>query len=443
MRKSNWVIVALVLSLILSIATASAADEKYITAYWFEWAPADMLEELSKDFTAETGIGFKMSVTNVQNWVQKINIEMMAKSDAFDIVIADSQDVGTMVTGGHFIELTDWIKKHKVDKNFTAASMTAYAEYPKGSGKYWGVPTEGDAVGWSYRKDMFEDPKNKAAFQAKFGYPLDVPRDQQALLDIAQFFHDPQNGKYGIAIYGDNGYDSLAMFAEGCIWSFGGALGDYKTYKVEGILNSQASVDGIEFYKKLFKYTPPGFGDAFFIKSNDAFTAGIVPMACNFFAFFPGLANPKTSPYANVTGYFANPPQKGHDGKKRQFAILGGMASSVVSYSKKQDLALKWLEWFIRPEVQLKWAKMGGYSCHTATIESEAFLNATPYNKAFKESMNIMRDWWACPEYGELLETFSKEVGAYIVKDEGTAKGALDRVTKKWTEIFDEAGYYD
>ena len=86
---------------------------------------------------------------------------------------------------------------------------------------------------------------------------------------------------------------------------------------------------------------------------------------------------------------------------------------------------------------------MGGYSCHTATIESEAFLNATPYNKAFKESMKIMRDWWACPEYGELLETFSKEVGAYIIRDEGTAKGALDRVTKKWTDIFDEAGYYD
>ncbi len=57
--------------------------------------------------------------------------------------------------------------------------------------------------------------------------------------------------------------------------------------------------------------------------------------------------------------------------------------------------------------------------------------------------MKIMRDWWACPEYGELLETFSKEVGAYIIRDEGTAKGALDRVTKKWTDIFDEAGYYD
>ena len=65
------------------------------------------------------------------------------------------------------------------------------------------------------------------------------------------------------------------------------------------------------------------------------------------------------------------------------------------------------------------------------------------YNKAFKESMNIMRDWWACPEYGDLLQTFSREVGRYIIKGEGTAKEALDNVTKKWEAIFDEAGYYD
>jgi len=431
-----------ILGLILASVMAAAAPQS-ITAYWFEWAPATMLEELSKDFTKETGIEFKMSVTAVENWVQKINVEMAAHSDAYDIIIADSQDVGGMVTSGHFVDLTDWIKKNKVDKNFTAASMTAYAEYPKGSGRFWGVPTEGDGVGWAYRKDLFEDPKNKAAFKAKYGYELGIPRDQQALLDIAEFFNNPSKGFYGIAIYGDNGYDSLAMFAEGAIWSFGGALGDYATYKVDGILNSQASIDGIEFYKKLWKFVPPGHGDAFFVKNNDAFTAGIVPMTCNFFAFFPALSNPATNPYAKVTGYFSNPPQKGRDGKTRQYAILGGMASSVVTYSKKQDLAKKWLEWFIRPDVQMKWAKMGGYSCHASTIASSTFLNATPYNKAFKESMSILRDWWACPEYADLLETFSKTVGNYIIRDQGTAKQALDKVTELWTGIFTEAGYYN
>ncbi len=417
------------------------AEEQFLTIHWAQWAPADYLQVLSNDFTTETGVKVIVEQTPWDTFVQKYNVEMVAKSDAWDIIIGDSQDIGTMAIGGHYVELTDWIKEKGVDKSFTAASMTAYAEYPKGSGRYYAVPAEGDALGWAYRKDLFEDPANMAAFEAKYGYPLDVPRDWMAMLDIAEFFHDPDNGFYGIAIYGDNGYDSLAMFAEQVIWSFGGDLGNYSTYQVDGILNSQASVDGIEYYKNLFEYTPPGFGSAFFVHTNDAFTAGIVPMATNYFAFFPGLANEATNPYAKVTGYFPSPPQKGRDGKVRQYAALGGQGASAVTYSKKQDLIMDWMNWFIQKDVQEKWAALGGYTCYAEVLESQAFLDATPYNEAFAISINIMKDFWAEPEYAQLLESFSKSIGAYVIRGEGTAQQALDKCTDEWTSVFKKAGY--
>jgi multiple sugar transport system substrate-binding protein len=420
---------------------AAAGEAQFITVHWAQWAPADYLQKLSEDFTAQTGIKVIVEQTPWETFVQKYNVEMVAKSDAWDIIIGDSQDVGTMAIGKHYVDLTDWVKKNNVDKDFTKASMEAYAEYPKGSGNYFAVPCEGDALGWAYRKDLFEDPKNKADFKAKYGYDLAIPRDWNSMLDIAAFFHNPDKGFYGIAIYGDNGYDSLAMFAEQVIWSFGGDLGNYATYQVDGILNSPASIQGIELYKKLFQYTPPAFGDAFYVKSNDAFAAGIVPMACNYFAFFPGLANEATNKYAKVTGYFPCPPQKGADGKVRQFSALGGQGASVVTYSKKKDLAMKWMEWFIKPETQMKWAELGGYTCHIKTLESPAFLNATPYNAAFKTSMEIMKDFWAVPEYARLLESFSKNLGAYIIRGEGSAKAALDKCTAEWTKIFKDAGY--
>jgi len=420
-----------------------AAKEQFITIHWAQWAPADYLEKLSEGFTADTGIKVVVEQTPWETFVQKYNVEMVAKSDAWDVIVGDSQDIGTMAIGGHYVDLTDWIKENDVLENFTPASMTAYAEYPKGSGKYYAVPCEGDALAWAYRKDLFEDAANKKAFRDKYGYDLDVPRDWNAMADIAAFFHDPDNGFYGIAIYGDNGYDSLAMFAEQVIWSFGGDLGDYGTHEVDGILNSPASVDGIELYKELFQYTPPGFGDAFYIKSNDAFTAGIVPMACNYLAFFPGLANEATNRFADDTGYFVCPPQKGRDGKVRQYAALGGQGASIVTYSKKKDLAYQWLEWFIQPEVQMEWANLGGYTCHIETLASQEFLDATPYNPTFQKSMEIFRDFWAEPQYGELLESFSKNVGAYIIRDEGTAKQALDECTEEWEAIFRKAGYLD
>ena len=66
-------------------------------------------------------------------------------------------------------------------------------------------------------------------------------------------------------------------------------------------------------------------------------------MSMNFFAFFPALANPATNKNAADTGFFANPagPTGAH------FAALGGQGISIVSYSKKRDASMKFLEWFI------------------------------------------------------------------------------------------------
>jgi multiple sugar transport system substrate-binding protein len=421
--------------------TEEPAVEQFITIHWAQWAPADYLEKLSEGFTAETGIKVIVEQTPWETFVQKYNTEMIARSDAWDIIVGDSQDIGNMAVNGHYVDLTDWIIENGVDKTFTPASLTYYAEYPKGAGKYYAVPCEGDALGWAYRKDLFEDADNMAAFEAEYGYALGIPESWDNLKDIAEFFHDPDNDFYGVAIYGDNGYDSLAMFAEQVIWSFGGELGDYATYEVDGLLNSEGAIAGIEYYHELFQFVPPGFGDAFFIKTNDAFVAGIVPMTTNYFAFFPGLANEATNPYAADTGYFACPPQVGSDGEERQFAALGGQGLSVVAYSEKQDLAYQYLTWFVKEETQMEWAKLGGYTCHAGVLESDEFLNATPYNPAFKVSMEIFKDWWACPEYDELLRTFSENIAKYVVAGDGTAEEALNKCVEDWEEIFEAAGY--
>ena len=126
-----------------------------------------------------------------------------------------------------------------------AATVAGYAEYPPGSKKYWAIPLEGDANGWAYRKDWFEDPKEKAAFKAKYHYDLDVPKDYTQLRDIAEFFYRPNEKRYGVALYTDNTYDALAMGVEQTIFSFGGELGNYSTYKVRDIINSKQNIEAL------------------------------------------------------------------------------------------------------------------------------------------------------------------------------------------------------
>ena len=159
-------------------------------------------------------------------------------------------------------------------------------------------------------------------------------------------------------------------------------------------------------------------------------------MSMNYFAFFPALANPATNPHAEVTGYFANPA--GPNGK--QHAALGGQGISIVSYSKNQEEAMKFLEWFIQDDVQKSWAELGGYTCHAAMLKSEEFRNATPYNEAFYQSMFMVKDFWAVPEYAELLTADQQPLYPFVVGGEGTARRRSTALAKDWDATFKKYG---
>jgi multiple sugar transport system substrate-binding protein len=416
--------------------SASAASSQELTIFWAEWDPANYLQELVNEYEAETGVVVTVETTPWQDFQTKAFTEFNAKGSAYDMIVGDSQWLGAASEAGHYVDLTQFFNDNKLGEVMAPATVKYYAEYPGNSGKYWAVPAEGDAVGWSYRKDWFEDPAEMAAFKEKYGYDLGVPQDWNQLIDIAEFFHRPDQNRYGIAIYTDNSYDGLVMGVENALFSYGGNLGDYETYQVDGILNSDASIAGLEAYRKLYGFTPPGWSKTFFVENNQAITEGLAAMSMNYFAFFPALVNPATNPNAEVTGFFANP--KGPNGE--QFAALGGQGISIVSYSQNQEEAFKFLEWFIKDETQKRWAELGGYTASAKVLESPEFRNATPYNEAFYQTMFMVKDFWAVPEYAELLTAANQRIYPYIVGGEGTAKEVLDALTADWTETFKKYG---
>jgi len=449
MRKKRGLLIFVVLPLVLLLASMVfiAGGQKEgaekpkskgpLTIFWAEWDPANYLQELANIYTKETGVVVNVETTPWGDFQTKTFNEFAAHGDAYDIVVGDSQWLGRGATQGHYVELTDWIKEHGVDKTMAPATITAYSEYPKGSGKYWAVPLEGDACGWAYRKDKFEDPKEKAAFKAKYGYELKVPETWAQLRDIAEFFYRPDKNFYGVAIYTQKDYDAITMGVENVLWAWGADLGDFKTYRVKGIINSPEGVEALKFYKELYQFTPPDWGNAFFMDNNQAITQGLVAMSMNYYAFFPALANSEMNKYADVTGYFAMPR-----GPKGRYAALGGQGASVITYSKKQDLAFDWLEWFVKPETQEKWAELGGYTCDLKTLKSEKFLTATPYNRSFMETMQMVKDFWAVPEYAELLEVSQRYWHEAVVAGTISAKDAMDNIAEEWEAIFEKAGYY-
>jgi multiple sugar transport system substrate-binding protein len=327
---------------------------------------------------------------------------------------------------------------HHFQETVTPATLQYYGEYPTGSGSYWAYPTEGDANGWAYRKDLFEDPDEMAAFEAEYGYALAPPETYEQLMDIANFFTRPDDGLYGVGIYTQADYDALTMGVENVLFSWGANWQDANN-NVQGVVNSPEAIEAVEFYRNLYDCCQaPGLSNAFFAEVNDAFIGGQTAMIMNYFAFFPALANPEVNPFAADTGYFVNPAGPNGD----QHAALGGQGMSIISYipTERQEAAKDFIRWFAQEDVQKEWAALGGYTCNINVLGSDEFAQIAPYNPAFAETMTFVKDFWNVPVFGELLVVVQTELGEYIVGGEGTAEEAMNSIAEQQEQILIDAG---
>jgi len=411
---------------------------------WAQWDPADYLQEIGNLYEEQTGI----KVTVVQepwgSFYDRAFTEFAAKGDSWDMIVGDSQWLGQAATQGHYVDITEFLTSNGIDKTVTPATLTYYGEYPTGSGSYWAYPTEGDADGWAYRKDLFENPDEQAAFKAEYGYDLAVPKTWAELMDIAKFFTRPDAdpAMYGAAIYTQKDYDAITMGFENVMFSYGADWKNAETNEVLGIANSPEAIAALEYYRELYQCcSPPGLGNAFFQETNDALINGQVAMAMNYFAFFPALASEAINPHAANTGYFANPAGPNGD----RFAALGGQGISVISYvsPERQAAALDFIKWFAQEEIQMEWALFGGYTCNINVLASQEFLEVAPFNAAFAETMQMVKDYWNIPIFAQLLEVTQRELSGYIVPEtvEGTAEAALTRMAEEHDKILRENGF--
>ena len=142
------------------------------------------------------------------------------------MVVGDSQWIGQAVTEGHYVDMTDFLTSTGLKDTVTEATLKYYGEYPPGSGEFYAYPTEGDANGWAYRTDIVDNPDEKAAFAAKYGYEYSIPpKDYNEFVDMSEFFSRPDEDIYGAAVYTQKDYDAItmgfqnALFSYGCDWN--------------------------------------------------------------------------------------------------------------------------------------------------------------------------------------------------------------------------------
>ena len=143
--------------------------------------------------------GIKSNVVELTNPDQysKPIAEHIAASGAYDILDISPAWTPSMADGGVIAPLDDYIAKY-MNKADLDDYHPLYKALPTYKGKIWGFFDDGDMFALYYRRDIFEDPKMKEAYQAKYNKAFGVPKTWEDYAQVAQFITDQMAPKvYG------------------------------------------------------------------------------------------------------------------------------------------------------------------------------------------------------------------------------------------------------
>ncbi|HWP93693.1 MAG TPA: sugar ABC transporter substrate-binding protein [Thermodesulfobacteriota bacterium] len=441
MRTTYLTMVFLMVTTVLSVVATAQKDTGgpvELRVVWHTGVLGDYLIQMSQDYTEQTGVVIHGELLPWAKWHDAIASDFAQEKGSYDLVVFDSQSMSEFASQGQVVLLNPYLEKSTKIKatDYSSRALQMYAEYPEGSTNIYALPINQDAMGLAYRKDLFEDPKEMAAFKARYGYELSVPETYDQLKDIAVFFTRPNQNLYGIAMYGSSDYDAVTSAFNNVLWSFGGELWNPETRRAVGVINSPASVAALEYYKGLFNYSPPGASEWYYDEVNEAVSKGMVAMAINWYYFFSAYSDPKINKFAEKIGFAPLPGEKGSDGKFRQYNSVGGQGISISKYSRNVDEAWKFLEWFMSDENQWKWVRGGGQTGRVDILNSPEYAKATPYNSIFPISMSRVKDYWHLVEYPQLLDIYQKYIHL-AVTGSMSSKEALDKIAIEHQAILD------
>jgi multiple sugar transport system substrate-binding protein len=380
---------------------------------------------------------------------QKAATSLATKSQEYNIIISDSQWLGAFAEPKWIISISDLIKQNP-ELNigwWDPIVKASYQTYPDGSDQLWGLPEEGDVIVLYVRKDMFSDPKEVAAFKAK--YNMDLPQTYDDWLNvtmtdfekISEFFTRPDKSLSGTVYQYSKEYDFMTMFLYPFMWSLGGEIWDAKEAKIYGVINSDVNAQAMEWNRKMLKYQPANALGVDIAGVVDAFTQNKVATGFQWAAMGPSMIPDALKGKVMVV---APPAFKRADGSLHRVYSLGGQPWVVNAFNDADHMrvAVDFLKWWYLPETQLEYAKRGGNPTDKATLSSAGFDDIQPWFKAYKYMLNSdrARDFWHDPKYSEMLATQQEGWTAFAAGQVNDAKNTLEWIACQQQKILFDAG---
>lgn len=418
------------------------------------WVPSSLgvkMSPLFADYVKDRygyDVSFGFAEAPFSDLFQKAATSLATKSQEYNIIISDSQWLGALAKPGWILKLNDIIAKNKGLQIpwYSQTVIDTYMAYPDGSQDIWGLPQEGDTKALYIRKDLFEDPKEQQAFQAKYNMKLPTTFEDFENLNaddyekVMEFFTRPDQGLWGAAWQYSRVYDFCTCPLFSAMWSSGGDIWDPKQGQVEGVLNTDANAKVMERYKSWLKYMPPGATNYGIAEEIDVFTQGKVATCLQWAAVGLAMITPQNKDKVLVMP----PPKFGPKNADKRIYCMGGQPWVINAFNDdaKMRVAVDFMNWWYLPETALEYAKRGGNPCDKATMSKAEFDTINPWNRAYKFMLEPgrSRDFWHDPKYSEMLALQQEGFTSYMTGQSKDAKAVLDYIACGQQQILYDAG---
>ncbi|NMR21484.1 extracellular solute-binding protein [Cellulomonas fimi] len=271
-------------------------------------ANAAAVQAILPQFEAATGIELVLDTQPYDALQQRVFAEFASNSTFYDIVIVDTPWAPALVDRleplGEYLEdeslndladadIGDYIPKVLYDTAVYDAGNPV-ARFPdtaapgdvgaiKGEGfDVYGLPLQANALVMAYRKDLFEDPAQQAAYREQYGTDLKVPATLEEYAQVARFFTQPDKNLYGTTVMAGVGDWATDDF-KSLLAAYGGngtLVGDELSLD----FNSPEGVEALTYYRDLIASgaVPPGSTSASWDEAAASFGGGLTAMTMNY-----------------------------------------------------------------------------------------------------------------------------------------------------------------
>ncbi len=412
-------------------------EELTLSFIWFEWPPAQLLEDFANaEYTKERpNVTIEVNTVPNANWHDAMFTQFAARQTDFDIAVLDSQHIGEAVTNGNILDITDFINENIDTDAYDPYILAAYGQYPQAEtgqrdedASMYGLPLLGDTWTMIYRKDLIGD---------------EPPETWDEMISVARQCQEDNPGVSGLAFHQANGSDAAAVTYNTVNGVYGGELWHQADGQIEGVINNEAGKKAMDVLVNEMKpLTAAGSGNWFIDEVNAAVSQGKACIAFQWIAASGGLLDPAQSTLGDSReeilenlGFATLPTQE------TNLVPLGGMGMHISAYADEANQleALNFMKWFEQEEIQKKWAAAGGVPARSDALESPEFLEAGPFNQVYADSVSRMRDMWNVPEYAQLINIENTNVNAALNGAKDPAE-ALDDIAAEQQAILDDEG---